>query len=334
MISLPLSVLDIAMIEQGRSSTEALRATVGLAAQVEAWGYRRFWVAEHHRSRSSASSVPAVLIAQIAATTKRIHVGSGGVMLTNHSPLAVAEEFSMLRALHPGRIDVGVGRGSGTRDPDVIRALRRGAPPADGDEYGRSVKELVDLMAGGPADMSPDGGPWLLSSSGAGATLAAALGLPLVVAHHIRPDQTSESVRLYRRNFKASRRLDHPYVMVSVTAVCADTVDRAELLARPAIRYFAASVLGGGDMESFATVAEMAARGLTEAEHGTADLLVRTQAIGDADRVVKQLVDLAATTGADELMLMTPVYEPADRARSFELVMRSAVREHTRASPG
>lgn len=312
---LSLSALDIAMIEDGRSSRDALTATIELARRVDELGYRRFWVAEHHGSASSASPAPAVLVAEIAAVTSRVSVGSGGVMLTNHAPLAVAEHFATLDALHPGRIDLGVGRGSGTRDVELIGALRRGAPPADLAEYIGSVGELLEFVAAG--------GPrvWLLSSSGEGARLAARLGLPLVVAHHIRPDLTEQTVAGYRTGFQPSPRLDRPYVMVAVTAICADTGERAEFLARPAFKYFADVVTGGQDPAAFRTPLEMAARDLTDAEHAAADRLVRTQAIGDVDRTLRRLAELADSTMADELMLMTPVFDIEDRARSFELVM-------------
>jgi luciferase family oxidoreductase group 1 len=311
-------VLDTAMVEHGRSYRDALTATVELARRVEELGYRRFWVAEHHGSRSSASPAPAVLVAEIAARTSRMSVGSGGVMLTNHAPLAVAEQFATLDALHPGRIDLGVGRGSGTKDAVLVSALRRGAPPADSEEYARSVGELLDFAdVGGP-------GVWLLSSSGQGARLAAKWGLPLVVAHHIRPDRTKESVALYRSGFRPSRTLDRPYLMVALTAICADTNERAEFLSRPAVKYFADVVSGGQDPAAFHTPLEMAGRDLTDTELATADRLVRTQAIGDASRTLRRLVDIADATAADELMLMTPVFDIGDRVRSFELVMSAA----------
>ena len=318
MIPRPLSVLDIAMVEHGRSYRDALTATVELARRVEELGYRRFWVAEHHGSPSSASPAPAVLVAEIAARTSRMSVGSGGVMLTNHAPLAVAEQFATLDALHPGRIDLGVGRGSGTRDAGLIAALRRGAPPADSAEYARSVGELLDFASVGGPDV------WLLSSSGQGARLAAEWGLPLVVAHHIRPDTTEESVAIYRREFRPSRRLDRPYLMVALTTVCADTDEQAELLARPAVKYFADVVSGGDDPAAYRSPLEMAGRDLTEAELATARRLVATQAIGGPDRTLRRLADIAEATAADELMLMTPVFDIGDRVRSFELVMSAA----------
>lgn len=315
MLPCPLSVLDIAMIEHGRSNRDALVATLELARRVEELGYRRFWVAEHHGSPSSATPAPAVLVAEIAARTSRLSVGSGGVMLTNHAPLAVAEQFATLDALHPGRIDLGVGRGSGTKDAVLISALRRGAPPPDGADYARAVGELLGFANGGGP------GVWLLSSSGEGARLAAELGLPLVVAHHIRPDATEESVARYRREFRPSARLDRPYLMVAVTAICADTDEQAEFLARPAVKYFADVVTGGQDPAAFRTPREMAGRDLTDAELAVARRLVATQAIGDVGRTIRRLTEIADATAADELMLMTPVFDVGDRVRSFELVI-------------
>lgn len=320
MIPVPLSILDISMIERGRSHRDALTATVRLASRAEELGYRRFWVAEHHGSLSSASPAPAVLVAEIAARTSRISVGSGGVMLTNHAPLAVAEQFATLDALHPGRIDLGVGRGSGTRDAALISALRRGMGPADPEDYVRSVRELLVYVDLGHPDV------WLLSSSGEGARLAARLGLPLVVAHHIRPDRTEESIALYRGEFQPSSRLGRPSVTVALTTICADTNERAEFLARPAFKYFADVVSGGQDPTGFLSPPEMAGRVLTDAERDTSDRRLRAQAIGDVDLVQRRLADLADTTMADELMLMTPVFDIDDRIRSLELVMSAATR--------
>jgi luciferase family oxidoreductase group 1 len=320
MLSLPLSVLDISMIEQGRSNADALRATVELARRAEMLGYRRFWVAEHHNSPASASPAPAILVAQIAATTSRISVGSGGVMLTNHAPLAVAEQFAVLHALHPGRIDLGVGRGAGTFDTNVVMALRRGAPAADAEDYARSVEEMLDFVRPSDATSDDSAGVWLLASSGKGARLAGQLGLPLVVAHHSRPDDTYESVERYRENFRPSRWLNQPYVMVSILTICANSQEQADVLARPAFRFFA-EIAAGRAHGGFASVAEMAVGDLTEEELTAAGRLRRTQAIGDPDAVTTRLAEIADATAADELMLMTPVWDIGDRLRSLGLAM-------------
>ncbi|HEY4422268.1 MAG TPA: LLM class flavin-dependent oxidoreductase [Pseudonocardia sp.] len=307
MISVPLSAMDLSPVERGRGARHALTSTVELARRVEKFGYRRFWVAEHHSSASSASAAPAVLIAQITAATSGIRVGSGGVMLNNHAPLAVAEQFATLDALHPGRVDLGIGRGPGTTNAAAIRSLRRGDPDAGGDDYEQHVRELLGFIAQDSAEQAvtvlPEfesgTAPWLLSSSTAGAALA-----------------------VYREHFRPSRWASRSYVLVAVHTICADTDDRADELARPAFLWRARRATGKPGF--LLPRAEAARYAFTAEEQQFVDGYRTDQVLGGPDSVTRQLTDLAERTGADELMLLTPVYDIEDRARSFELVTATA----------
>ncbi|GAA1215253.1 LLM class flavin-dependent oxidoreductase [Pseudonocardia alaniniphila] len=335
MLSVPLSAMDLSWVERGRGARHALTSTVELARRVEKFGYHRFWVAEHHSSATSASAAPAVLIGQITAATSAIRVGSGGVMLNNHAPLAVAEQFATLDALHPGRVDLGIGRGPGTRNAAAIRSLRRGDPDADGDHYEQHVRDLLGFIAQDTAEavtVLPEfesaTAPWLLSSSTAGAALAAELGLPLAFAHHLRPQNTDAAIAVYRENFRPSRWASRSYALVAVHTICADTDERADELARPA--YLWRALLATGKPGSLLPRAEAAGHAFTAEEQQFVDGYRTHQVLGDPDSVARQLTDLAERTGADELMLQTPVYDIADRARSFELV--AAARAGTAAA--
>src|SRR6266536_3923039 len=236
---IPLSALELVIVQTGRSAVEALAQVAEVARRAEGHGYRRIWIAEHHGSPAIASASPPVLAAHLAAATSSIRVGSGGVMAPNHAPLAVAEQFATLAALHPGRIDLGIGRGPGTLDPRIIRALRRGADPAD-DDYPADIAELLGYLSAdsevrvlpGP-ETSPMPEPWLLISSTGGAELAAELGLPVAFAHHIRPMNTLESLARYREKFRPSAWRSEPFVILAVETVCADTDEEAEFAAGP-----------------------------------------------------------------------------------------------------
>jgi luciferase family oxidoreductase group 1 len=324
--TVPLSALEVAPVESGTTARQALRDTVELARRLEQFGYRRLWVAEHHSSSAIASSAPAVLVGQIATATSTIRVGSGGVMLPNHATLAVAEQFATLDAFHPGRIDLGFGRGPGTLNEAAAASLRRGAPPATDEEYARDVQALLELTAGdvSQSDLTPLPGhenstePWLLSSSMAGARLAARLGLPIAFAHHIRPDNTAEALAGYRAEFQPSRWSDKPHVMVCVQTICAETDELAATLAQPA-QVLLAHIATRRETP-FPTPEAAAAYAFTDAEHMIVESHMRTQAYGAPDAVARRLAEIVERTGADELMLTTPVYDLDARARSFELV--------------
>ncbi|GIJ25241.1 FMN-linked alkanal monooxygenase [Micromonospora qiuiae] len=324
MIDVPLSVLDLAPVAAGASSGEALRHTTELARRTDELGYHRFWVAEHHNMPAIASSAPAVLIAHLAAHTDRIRLGSGGVMLPNHAPLVVAEQFGTLEALHPGRIDLGIGRAPGT-DRVTALALRRTMEGLSAEGFPRELADLMNFFADetvGPITATPGRGQrpavWLLGSSGFSAQLAGALGLPFSFAHHFGGENTLPALALYRQSFRPSRWLGKPYAMVAVNAVCAETDERAEWLAGPAGLSFLR--LRAGRREPLATPEEAAAYPYQELEREFLAQRQRGQATGSPETVRRQLGDLLERTGADELMLTTMVYDVADRVRSFELI--------------
>ena len=321
-----LSALELVMVEAGRSAVDAFAALPAVVRRVEACGYRRFWVAEHHVTAASACVSPPVLAAHLAAATSRIRVGSGGVLAPNHAPLAVAEQFATLAALHPGRIDLGIGRGPGTLDPRVIQALRRGAE----EDYPADVRDILGYLGAesalrvlpGPAT-PPE--PWLLVSSVAGAELAAELGLPIAFAHNIRPMNTRESLERYRDKFRPSRWSPEPYVILAVETVCADTDEQAEHAAAP-INVLKSRLLagGGGEVELLAPEEAAAYEIPAELAEPLAGFLA-SQAYGGPETVARRLTALVEETGADELMLSTPVFDGEVRARSYELVSKGLV---------
>ena len=233
-MTFPLSVLDLAPVGSGFGASEALRRSTALAQRAEELGYSRFWIAEHHNMPAIASTAPEVLIAHIAALTQTIRVGSGGVMLPNHSPLAVAERFAMLEALHPGRIDLGLGRAPGTDRMTAFALGMRGA-----ERFPEEVNEIRAMLHGEAGRLSAVAGPqsapelWVLGSSGDGARIAAVLGVGYAHAHHIGPGNTLGSVELYRREFRPSPALEEPRVLVALAAVAADTGEEAQRQAAP-----------------------------------------------------------------------------------------------------
>ncbi|MFI6230735.1 LLM class flavin-dependent oxidoreductase [Micromonospora echinospora] len=324
MIDVPLSVLDLAPVAAGTSSGAALRHTTELARRTEELGYRRFWVAEHHNMPAIASSAPAVLIAHLAAHTSTIRLGSGGVMLPNHAPLVVAEQFGTLEALHPGRIDLGIGRAPGT-DQVTALALRRTMEGLSAEGFPRELADLMNYFSGerpGPIVATPGRGEqpavWLLGSSGFSAQLAGTLGLPFSFAHHFSAANTEPALALYRRSFRPSRWLDRPYAMVAVNTVCAETDERARWLAAPAALSFLK--LRSGRPEPLVSPEEAAEYPYTEPERVFVAQRGEGQFMGSPETVRRQAGELLARTGADELMLTTLVYDVADRVRSFELV--------------
>ncbi|MEU6251971.1 LLM class flavin-dependent oxidoreductase [Streptomyces sp. NPDC047043] len=318
MIDVPLSALEVAMVQAGARAADTLRDTAEFARRLDDLGYLRLWYAEHHHSPAIGAFPPVVLTAHAAASTSSIRLGSGGVLAPNHAPIMLAEQFGTLAALHPDRIDLGIGRGPGTFDEPTARALRRGAGPATDDEYRDDVAEtlrfLVDEVALGPL---PE--PWLLASSTAGAALAAELGLPLAFAHHIRPDNTLAALDHYREHFSPSRWCGRPRVLVCVETVCAETQEEAVHLAGPMDVVKAGLLKGRGDIP-FPTPEEAAAHSFTPEEARALTGFRAQQAHGSPEIVDKRLRELVDVTGADELMLVTPVYALADRLRSYELV--------------
>ncbi|GII32436.1 hypothetical protein Pmi06nite_58780 [Planotetraspora mira] len=318
-----LSLLELAVLEEGHSARDGLAAVVATARGAADLGFRRVWVAEHHGYSPVSSVAPPVLAAHLAAVTERIRVGSGGVLLPNHAPLAVAEQFMTMAALHPERIDLGVGRGPGTFDPDIMRALRRGADPATDVEYRADLAELLSHLGGGDgarvlpgADVLPE--PWLLSSSAAGAELAAELGLPLAFAYHIRPGNAVEALTRYREKFRPSRWRDEPYVLVSVDTVCGATDAEAAHLVRPAYLALLTAFAGRAAEAVLCSPAEAAATPLHAEAAERLEQLSAAQAQGSPETVRRRLAAVATLTGADELMLSIPVYDPSVRLRTLE----------------
>jgi luciferase family oxidoreductase group 1 len=327
--AVPVSVLDLAPVVTGASTAVALRNTLELARHVERLGYHRYWVAEHHNMPGIASSSPAVLIGHIADATSRIRVGSGGVMLPNHTPLVVAEQFGMLEALHEGRIDLGIGRAPGT-DPATARALRRSPGPLSADDFPDQLLDLVSFFTGSFPEEHPlrtiravpaagnIPSIWLLGSSGFSAQVAGMLGLPFAFAHHFSAANTLPALELYRSSFRPSEALDRPYALVAVSVICADTADRAQELARPSRLSFVR--LRTGQPSTLPTPEEAAAHEFTPEEELLLERHRASNVIGDPEQVQEGLTLLLEATAADELMVTTNTYDFADRLRSYELV--------------
>jgi luciferase family oxidoreductase group 1 len=321
----PLSVLDLATVATGSNPARALAETTQLALVAERLGYKRLWVAEHHGMPAVASSAPPVLVAHLAGATSVIRIGSGGVMLPNHSPLVVAEQFGTLEALHPGRIDLGLGRAPGT-DPRTARALRRHGD-LNADHFPDDVVELIGYLARSDAPPShPASVPgrgylpevWLLGSSLFSAELAGILGLPYSFAYHFSPRLLDAALERYRSSFEPSVFLAAPRAMVAVAVLCAPSQEEARWLAQAS----ALSILQlrTGRLGLFPSPEEAARYPFSAADRALVDEAMATHLIGDPDAVTKGLAELLRRTGADEIMLSTRVHSYEARARSLELV--------------
>ncbi|HEY0168851.1 MAG TPA: LLM class flavin-dependent oxidoreductase [Jatrophihabitans sp.] len=318
-----MSILDLAPVSSKGDTTEALNNTTELARQAERWGYRRFWVAEHHNMPAIASSSPAVLLAHLAAATSTIRVGSGGVMLPNHAPLVVAEQFGTLESLHPGRIDLGIGRAPGA-DQRTALALRRTMQGLSAEDFPAELADLIAMLAGDPGRLqavpTAAGLPqvWLLGSSDFSARLAGLLGLPFSFAHHFSAASTEPALAVYRGSFRPSQWLDEPHAMVAVHATCADTDEEAEYLAKPG--WLAFLRLRTGAPIPLPTPEEAAAYEFSPAELAFVEHRKEGQALGSPTTVAAQLSELLGRTGADELMLTNQIYDLAPRLRSYQLI--------------
>ena len=325
MTSVPLSVLDLAPVAEGTDNATALAQTTALARRTEELGYHRFWVAEHHNMPGIASSAPAVLIAHLAAATSTIRLGSGGVMLPNHAPLVVAEQFGTLVALHPGRIDLGIGRAPGT-DQITALALRRSVDALSAEDFPQELARLIGYFepgSGTPRVVAVPGrgdapAIWLLGSSDFSARLAGILGLPFSFAHHFSAANTDLALDLYRSEFRPSRWLAEPYAMVAVNAVCAETDERAEWLAGPSGLAFLR--LRQGRPGRLPTPEQAAEYPYSPVEREFVLARREGQALGSPQTVAAQLTALLKRTMADELMLTTMVYDIEARIRSYELI--------------
>jgi luciferase family oxidoreductase group 1 len=320
----PLSVLDLSPVGAGVTPSQAIRDSIELARTADALGYTRYWFAEHHNMANIATSAPEVLIAAAAAVTTRIRLGAGGIMVPNHAPLHVVEVFRTLEALHPGRIDLGLGRAPGT-DPVTAAALRRGD-----DEVNRQLAELFAFERGEfpashpfsrivpmPSD-APARSIWMLGSTLAGASIAAQLGLPYAFAGHFAMRHAVEAIAHYRRQFAPSATLAAPYAILAVTAICADRDDLAERLAAP-VRV-AIVKNRTGRRAPVVTVDEALAYQFSPEEAAIADEFLTGAAIGSPASVADRLRGLARDTGADELMLSTLIPDLAARQHALALV--------------
>ena len=320
-----LSILDLAPVPAGGSASDALRRTVELAHLAERLGYRRFWLAEHHGMPSIASSSPEVLIAHVAAATARIRVGSGGIMLPNHPPLRVAEVFHTLEALHPGRIDLGIGRAPGT-DPITVSALR----PFDAERFPEMLGELFGLSAASlPADhpfhavrVVPSGVTlppvWILGSSGATARLAASLGAGYSFASHFSPTSPLPALRAYREAFRPSPHFPRPHVILGAAVLCAPTDEEADYLATSSDLLWVR--LRRGEFAGIPSPEEALAYPYTPDERAFVASRRQLQVVGSPETVRARLEAMLQETGADEVMVATTTYGMAERFRSYELL--------------
>jgi luciferase family oxidoreductase group 1 len=323
----PLSILDLVRITQSTDARGALDNARDLARQAEGWGYRRIWVAEHHNFPGIASAATSLVIAHIAAGTTSIRVGAGGIMLPNHSPLVIAEQFGTLARLYPERIDLGLGRAPGT-DQLTVRALRTSAAAAD--NFPQDVVELqayFEPVGSEPRIQAvPAAGTrvplWILGSSHFGAVLAAELGLPYSFASHFAPQQLQSALQIYRSRFKPSRQLGQPYAMVGVNIIAADTDEEARRLFTTQQMSFTNMFRGARslsqppieDIESYWSPAEKA----------QASQMLARSIVGSARTVERGMAALVAETAADELIIVSDIYEHAARLHSFELIAAAA----------
>jgi len=321
------SILDLAFIGQGHEPADALHNSLSLAQHAEQWGYRRFWLAEHHNMLGIASAATSVVIGYVAGGTARIRVGAGGIMLPNHSPLVIAEQFGTLESLYPGRIDLGLGRAPGT-DQVTVRALRRSVASAD--SFPNDVLELQALLAPAKPQQAVRAVPgaglevplWILGSSLYGAELAAMLGLPYAFASHFAPAALGQALEIYRSRFQPSKQLQRPYVMVAANVVAADDDMTARRLFTSAQQAFTNLVRGRpgqlpppiDDIESYWTPREkLHAAGMLECSF-----------VGTPGSIATGLKRFIEQTQADEIIVAAAIYEHAARLRSYELLAELA----------
>jgi luciferase family oxidoreductase group 1 len=329
-----LSVLDLAPIAEGSTAAEAISHTVDLARHAEAAGYRRYWLAEHHNMEGLACSATAVLVGHVAAATKTIKVGSGGIMLPNHAPLVVAEQFGTLATLYPGRIELGLGRAPGTDQP-TMRALRRTLAHADEDSFPQDVMELQGYLAPAQAGqvvraipgMGTEVPIWILGSSLYGAQLAAHFGLPYAFASHFAPDALLQALQIYRATYKPSTRWPKPHAMVAVNVVAADTDEEAAFHFTSIQQRFLGMRRGiRGPLPR--PVASMDSL-WTEQERLGVERMLACSAVGGPDRLLQQLGRILDATQADELIVAGAMHSHEARVHSYQLL--AGLREHLAA---
>jgi luciferase family oxidoreductase group 1 len=319
----PFSVLDLAPVAEGNDAGQALRNALDLARHAEALGYRRFWMAEHHSMPGIASAATAVALAFVGAGTSTIRIGAGGIMLPNHAPLVIAEQFGTLEALFPGRVDLGLGRAPGT-DRAAATALRR-TLASDENQFPNDVVELMDYFRGG-SDRKVRAIPgdglhlpvWILGSSLFGAQLAAMLGLPYAFASHFAPGLMVEAVHVYREMFRPSEQLERPYVMLGFNAFAADTDEEAQLLSTSVMQAFVN--LRTGRASKLPPPLPGYADSLPPNARAMLDEVLSCSAIGSPATVKAQIESFVERTGADELMITSQIFDHKARLRSYEIV--------------
>ncbi|WP_036717529.1 LLM class flavin-dependent oxidoreductase [Paenibacillus harenae] len=323
---IPLSVLDVSPIVEGGTVSESLSHTLDLARHTEKWGYHRYWLAEHHNAPSIASSATSIVIGHVAAGTSTIRVGSGGIMLPNHAPLVIAEQFGTLESLFPGRIDLGLGRAPGT--DGLTAAALRGSRRSNGHDFPEQLAELRAFLdpagseVGMPVRAIPGEGLnipiWLLGSSDFSAMLAAELGLPFAFAGHFSPNFTIPAMNLYRSNFKPSEVLDKPYGMVAVNVIAADSDEEAEYLATSMQQLFLSFIRNTrGPLP--APVRNMDTM-WSEQEKAALQQQLGSSIIGGPETVRNKLKQYIEATQADEIMVAAHIYDHRARLRSYEII--------------
>ncbi|GKV64738.1 MULTISPECIES: LLM class flavin-dependent oxidoreductase [unclassified Sporosarcina] len=322
---IPLSILDLAMINEGSDAGQSFKNSADLARHAEDWGYNRYWLAEHHNMPGVASSATSVIIGHVAGATKKIRVGSGGIMLPNHAPLVIAEQFGTLDAMYPGRIDLGLGRAPGS-DQATAYALRR-TLQSNGEDFPQQLEELRTYFAGNPTDRVrafPGAGQnipiWLLGSSGFSAQLSAQLGLPFSFASHFAPAYMMQALQLYHQNFRPSKDLQQPHAMMGINLIAAETDEKAAYLATSMQQQFLN--IRQNKMAQFSPPIENIDAVWSQYEQ--AAVAQQSEApsviIGGPDTVKRKLEEFVEMTKADELIISSGIFNHEDRLRSYEIV--------------
>jgi luciferase family oxidoreductase group 1 len=325
---IPFSVLDLSPIVEGGDAARALRNTLDLARHAERLRYRRYWLAEHHNMPRIASAATSIVIAHVAGGTSTIRVGAGGIMLPNHSPLAIAEQFGTLESLFPGRIDLGLGRAPGS-DGVTARALRRGLAADEAEAFPQDVLELIAYFRGdsGAVQAVPGAGLnvpiWILGSSLFGAQLAAALGLPYSFASHFAPGQLMQAIQVYRAQFRPSAQCERPYLMLGFNVFAADTDEEARRLFTSLQQAFVN--LRRGRPGRLPPPADGFENHLTPLERAMLDQALASTAVGSREIVRRGLEAFIERTGADELIITSQIFDHAARVRSYEIT--AAIRD-------
>jgi luciferase family oxidoreductase group 1 len=331
-MAFPLSVLDVTPVVSGSNSSQALHNSIDLARFVDARGYKRFWLAEHHNSAGIASTTPEIMIGQIARETQNIHVGSGGVMLPNHSPFKVAESFKLLEALYPERIDLGIGRAPGTDMPTAL-ALRRSRENLNAEDFPQELQNLQAFAAGDFPSDSPFRSVmaypndvalppiWLLGSSGFSSQLAAEIGTGFSFAHHINGEGAVQAMTYYREHFTPSKQFPQPHAILAASVICADTDEAAEDLAL-SVTYAFFSLFVGRPRGAMLSPEEVKAESLTDYERQLFRNVRERHIVGSPSTVRAKLTPLLEQTQADELMILTMVHDHAARLHSYDLLAK------------